>query len=201
MSIYNKLFEIQQKLKAPKGQYNKFGNYAFRSCEDILEAVKPLLMEQKAIVTISDELVLIGQRYYIKATASLMDIETGEQVKNEAYAREDENKKGMDLSQITGASSSYARKYALNGLFCIDDNKDSDTTNTSEKEEKQEKQVSQTNTTTKRKKPCCENCGKEFEGFKTDSGKQYSAELEYNKRKERFGQALCDDCARKRGLK
>lgn len=198
MSIYNKLFEIQQKLKAPKGNYNVFGKYNFRSCEDILEAVKPILAEQKTIILLYDSLELIGQRYYIKATAVLMDVETGEQVKGEAYAREDENKKGMDLSQVTGASSSYARKYALSGLFCVDNEKDSDVTNTIEKEEKQ---VSQTNTTTKRKKPCCENCGKEFEGFKTDSGKQYSAELEYNKRKERFGQALCDDCARKRGLK
>lgn len=198
MNIYNKLFEIQQKLKAPKENYNVFGKYNFRSCEDILEAVKPILAEQKTIILLHDSLELIGQRYYIKATAVLMDIETGEQVKGEAYAREDENKKGMDLSQVTGASSSYARKYALSGLFCVDNEKDSDVTNTSEKKEKQ---VSQTNTTTKRKKPCCEKCGKEFEGFKIDSGKQYSTELEYNKRKEKFGQALCDDCVRKRGLK
>lgn len=194
MSVYSKLFEIQQNLKAPKTQYNKFGKYNYRSCEDILEAVKPLLMEQKAVVTISDELVFIGQRYYIKATACLLDIETGEKVERAAYAREDENKKGMDLSQVTGASSSYARKYALNGLFCIDDNKDSDTTNTSEKENQQQQSQQKLN-----KKPCCEKCGKEFKGFKTNSGKKYSAELEYNKRKEKYGQALCDDCLAQEG--
>ena len=124
MSVYSKLFEIQQNLKAPKEKYNNFGKYAFRSCEDILEALKPLLASQKAIIVLSDELTNIEQRYYIKATARIIDIETGEQIENSSYAREDENKKGMDLSQITGASSSYARKYALNGLFCIDDNKE-----------------------------------------------------------------------------
>lgn len=195
MSIYNKLFEIQQNLKAPKGQYNQFGKYAFRSCEDILEALKPLLASQKAIIVLSDELTNIEQRYYIKATARIIDIETGEQIENSSYAREDENKKGMDLSQITGASSSYARKYALNGLFCIDDNKDSDTTNTgqTQQEQKNQKQLN--------KKPCCQDCGKEFQGFKGNSGKKYSAEYEYNKRKEKFGQALCNDCIEKRGLK
>ena len=189
MSIYNKLFEIQQNLKAPKGQYNQFGKYAFRSCEDILEALKPLLASQKAIIVLSDELTNIEQRYYIKATARIIDIETGEQIENSSYAREDENKKGMDLSQITGASSSYARKYALNGLFCIDDNKDSDTTNTGQTQQQLNK------------KPCCQGCGKEFKGFKGNSGKKYSAEYEYNKRKEKYGQALCNDCIEKRGLK
>ena len=115
MSVYSKLFEIQQTLKAPKGQYNNFGKYKYRSCEDILEAVKPILAQQRATIILYDELVLNGQRYYIKATACLTDIETGEQVKSEAYAREEENKKGMNSSQVTGASSSYARKYALNG--------------------------------------------------------------------------------------
>lgn len=195
MSIYNKLFEIQQNLKAPKGQYNQFGKYAFRSCEDILEALKPLLASQKAIIVLSDELTNIEQRYYIKATARIIDIETGEQIENSSYAREDENKKGMDLSQITGASSSYARKYALNGLFCIDDNKDSDTTNTGQTQQKQKNQK-QLN-----KKPCCQCCGKEFKGFEGNSGKKYSAEYEYNKRKEKYGQALCNDCIEKRGLK
>ena len=189
MSIYNKLFEIQQNLKAPKGQYNQFGKYAFRSCDDILEALKPLLASQKAIIVLSDELTNIEQRYYIKATARIIDIETGEQIENSSYAREDENKKGMDLSQITGASSSYARKYALNGLFCIDDNKDSDTTNTGQTQQQLNK------------KPCCQGCGKEFKGFEGNSGKKYSAEYEYNKRKERYGQALCNDCIEKRGLK
>lgn len=137
-----KLMNIQQELKAPKGQYNDFGKYAYRSCEDILEAVKPLLKKEKVVLTISDELQYIGNRYYIKATATLIDIESEATISNSAYAREEETKKGMDGSQITGASSSYARKYALNGLFGIDDNKDSDTTNIQNKEEKEDKKAS-----------------------------------------------------------
>lgn len=130
MNIYEKLSVIQQKLKAPKNQKNNFGNYNYRSCEDILEAVKPLLKEVKATLVISDTLEHIGERYYIKATVLLADNEAEKSyITNTAYAREEETKKGMDGSQITGASSSYARKYALNGLFAIDDTKDSDTTN------------------------------------------------------------------------
>jgi hypothetical protein len=121
----NKLQEIQFKLKAPKGQFNNFGKYKYRSCEDILEAVKPILKEAGCILTLSDEMVLIGDRYYIKATARLVGEDTD--VTTTAYARESENKSGMDASQITGTASSYARKYALNGLFCIDDTKDADT--------------------------------------------------------------------------
>lgn len=137
-----KLMNIQQELKAPKGQYNDFGKYAYRSCEDILEAVKPLLKKEKVVLTISDELQYIGNRYYIKATATLIDTESEATISNSAYAREEETKKGMDGSQITGASSSYARKYALNGLFGIDDNKDNDTTNIQSKEEKEDKKAS-----------------------------------------------------------
>ena len=129
MTIYEKLAKIQSTLKAPKGQYNSFGKYKYRNCEDILEAVKPLLAEVKAVVIIGDELELIGSRFYVKATARFIDCETDAQITNTAYAREEDTKKGMDGSQITGASSSYARKYALNGLFAIDDTKDSDTTN------------------------------------------------------------------------
>lgn len=119
----NKLNEIQQKLKAPKGQYNSFGKYNYRSCEDILEAVKPLL--GKSTLTISDQVVNLGNRFYIKASVTLKDDK--EEWTATAYARESETKKGMDESQITGTASSYARKYALNGLFCIDDTKDADT--------------------------------------------------------------------------
>lgn len=125
--IAGKLALIQQKLKAPKGQYNSFGGYKYRSCEDILEALKPLLAEQDAGLTLTDELVAIGNRYYVKATASLFDLESGDTISNTAYAREDESKKGMDGSQITGTASSYARKYCLNGLLLIDDTKDADT--------------------------------------------------------------------------
>ena len=121
----NKLQEIQHKLKAPKGQYNSFGKYKYRSCEDILEAVKPILNEVGCTLTLSDEIVLIGDRFYVMATATLKGDDLCESVT--AFAREDNEKKGMDGSQITGTASSYARKYALNGLFCIDDTKDADT--------------------------------------------------------------------------
>lgn len=130
MGIVEKLINIQQELKAPKNQRNNFGGYNYRSCEDILEAVKPLLKANKCALTISDELVSVGERFYIRATATLTDAENKDDYfSNTAYAREAETKKGMDESQITGACSSYARKYALNGLFCIDDVKDADATN------------------------------------------------------------------------
>ena len=125
-AILEKLNLIQSKLKAPKGQFNKFGNYPYRSCEDILEALKPLLAETKTVLTISDEVELIGDRFYIRATCNLFDVESVEKISNSAFAREPESKKGMDPAQITGSVSSYARKYALNGLFAIDDTKDSD---------------------------------------------------------------------------
>ena len=156
MGIYNKLLEVQKELKAPKGQYNSFGKYKYRSCEDILEAVKPLLEKNNLSMQISDELVVLGgssepikyeeeyydrdsgemqtrtiisggERFYIKSTVTLIDVEDNSTINNTAYAREEEYKKGMDGSQITGTASSYARKYALNGLFLIDDTKDADT--------------------------------------------------------------------------
>lgn len=127
--IYAKLATIQAELKAPKSQYNKFGGYSYRKAEDILEAVKPLLKEAGCILTCDDQLLQVGSRYYIKSTATITCIEDGSTFSTTAYAREEEEKKGMDGSQVTGASSSYARKYALNGLLCIDDNQDSDTTN------------------------------------------------------------------------
>ena len=133
MNVYEKLIAIQSELKAPKSQYNNFGKYAYRNCEDILEALKPILKEHKSTVYISDEIVTVLERFYIKATVTFIDAETGESITNTAYAREEESKKGMDGSQVTGASSSYARKYALNGMFAIDDTKDSDFTNTTTK--------------------------------------------------------------------
>ncbi|EGT3757630.1 ERF family protein [Clostridioides difficile] len=135
-NIYMKLVNIQNALKAPKSQYNSFGKYNYRSCEDILEGLKPILKEEKALVILDDKVVQIGTRFYVEATATLIDAETGETVSTKALAREDETKKGMDLAQVTGSVSSYARKYALNGLFCIDDTKDSDATNTHGKEQK-----------------------------------------------------------------
>lgn len=134
MDLIEKLIKIQSELKAPKGQYNDFGKYKYRSCEDIFESLKPLLKEYQLVLQTNDELLNIGDRYYIKATATLTDLD-GSSISNTGYAREEDTKKGMDGSQITGASSSYARKYALNGLFLIDDTKDSDATNIGNKEE------------------------------------------------------------------
>lgn len=128
------LINIIAELKAPKGQYNSFGKYKYRSCEDILEAVKPLCVKNNVLLTITDDIVLIGDRFYVKATATVTNLE-GVCVSASALAREEDTKKGMDGSQVTGASSSYARKYALNGLFCIDDTKDADATNTHGKEQ------------------------------------------------------------------
>lgn len=123
--IFVTLQSIQQSLVAPKGQYNSFGKYSYRSAEDILEALKPILQEHDAVLILQDGIVQIGDRYYVEATATLYAV--GETIGTTAYAREDDSKKGMDGSQVTGSASSYARKYALNGLFMIDDNKDPDT--------------------------------------------------------------------------
>jgi len=125
MSITEILSAIQSELKAPKGQFNNFGKYKYRNCEDILEALKPLLSKHKALILLSDKMEQVGDRIYVKATATIK--RDGHEISVSAYAREAENKKGMDDSQITGTASSYARKYALNGLFAIDDTKDADT--------------------------------------------------------------------------
>lgn len=131
ITFQQKIVAIQSMLKAPKGQYNSFGKYNYRSCEDILEGVKPLLDEQELILTIEDSIEMIGDRYYVKATATLSDGTNS--ISTSAYARESLDKKGMDASQVTGATSSYARKYALNGLLAIDDTKDADTMDNSKK--------------------------------------------------------------------
>lgn len=150
MNIYQKLLNIQSELKAPKNQHNKFGNYDYRSCEDILEAVKPLCKDQNVVLNISDDIVIVGERYYVRATATLIDLEAdGAMIENVAYAREEENKKGMDASQVTGATSSYARKYALNGLFCIDDTKDADTDSYKKQSQGKEENKQSNNNTAK----------------------------------------------------
>lgn len=131
MEFIEKIVAIQSELKAPKGQYNSFGKYNYRSCEDILEGVKPLLAKHGLVLTIQDSIDLIGDRFYVKATATITDGK--EQLSTSAYARESLDKKGMDASQVTGATSSYARKYALNGLLAIDDTKDADTMDNSKK--------------------------------------------------------------------
>ncbi len=128
----NIVAEIQKSLKAPKGQTNKFGKYKYRSCEDIVEAVKPLLSEHNCHLNITDEMVMLGDRFYIKATASIIQEDDKVLAFSNGFARETLQRKGMDESQITGATSSYARKYALNGLFAIDDTKDADTTDNRE---------------------------------------------------------------------
>lgn len=136
------LIVIQSELKAPKSQFNKFGGYKYRKAEDILEAVKPLLNKQKCTLTITDDIVMVGNRIYVKATATIKN-DKGECETTTGWAREEETKKGMDGSQITGASSSYARKYALNGLFAIDDNADSDTNNDGQYQEAQQQTQTQ----------------------------------------------------------
>lgn len=142
------LQKIQSELKAPKGQMNKFGNYKYRSCEDIVEAVKPILKDHSASLTISDDIVIVGDRYYVKATA-VIKIEGGEVYSTTAFAREPLAKKGMDEAQITGSTSSYARKYALNGLLAIDDTKDPDTMDNSQSNQKKVTKASLTTIETK----------------------------------------------------
>lgn len=157
------LRKIQAELKAPKGQYNSFGKYHYRSAEDILEAVKPLLAKYAIMMTISDEVVAIADRIYVKATVTIEN-GSGTVKKVTAYAREPQDKKGIDESQITGAASSYARKYALNGMFLIDDTKDADT---DEYAQQTSKQSSKNNA---QQPPICKVCGKPIEGATDDNG-------------------------------
>lgn len=183
MTIYEKLMAIQQTLKAPKDLENKFGGYKYRSAESILEAVKPLLAENKCVLLLNDSIEEVGGRVYVKATALLKDLsETQEpqKIMVSAFAREEESKKGMDASQVTGAASSYARKYALNGLFCIDDNKDSDFTNTQTKEQQKapETPVKAANSFL----PKCADCGVDI----PDNVHDYSV--------KKFGRPLCRKC-------
>lgn len=181
MNICEKLLNIQSQLKAPKSQFNSFGKYNYRSCEDILEGLKPLLKENKATLTIDDEIVQIGDRYYVRAIATLMDTEEDGSIFATAYAREDESKKGMDLAQITGSTSSYARKYALNGLFAIDDTKDSDATNMHGKEKQQPKTASREKSQTLH----CSGCGTQID----------SRVANYSNKK--YGRLLCMNCQKK----
>lgn len=181
MGVYAKLLAVQSELKAPKGQYNSFGKYKYRSCEDIVEAVKPILAKYKSLILLNDEIVEVSGRFYVKATARFLDCENGDSMDVSAYAREDESKKGMDGAQVTGATSSYARKYALNGLLAIDDTKDADATNTHGKDE-----------------PAlpvhvCNRCKQTIEA-KKHNGKMYSAECIAENAMKAFGQELCWGC-------
>ena len=185
MNVYEKLLSVQAKLKANKSQYNSFGKYNYRSCEDILESVKPLLEANKLSLIISDEVVYVEARFYIKATATVIDIEKGEKIEVSALAREDETKKGMDLAQVTGSVSSYARKYALNGLFCIDDNKDSDSTNTHGKDKTNSNTSSKPQESATPKVYKCATCSKNVI--------ENVAKFSYSKYKK----ILCMDCQKK----
>lgn len=127
--IYIKLLKVQTELNAPKNQFNSFGKYHYRNCESILEAVKPLLAANEVTILLNDEIVEVSGRFYVKATAQFIDIENGDCIESSAFAREEENKKGMDAAQLSGSTSSYAKKYALGGLLLIDDAKDADYTN------------------------------------------------------------------------
>ncbi len=192
MEIYEKLGLIQQNLKAPKDQFNSFGGYKYRSCESILEAVKPLLSKTMTTITFLDSIEEHGGRVYVKATVRLTDAEAPDKyIAVSAYAREEETKKGMDASQVTGAASSYARKYALNGLFCIDDNKDSDATNTHGKETqnapKRASDFAQPNGSTSEYIPQCTACGAKI----TDAEHDYSV--------KKYKRPLCRTCQKKEG--
>lgn len=181
-TFLNRFLQLQTELKAPKGQVNKFGGYKYRSCEDILEAVKPLLGKYRMALTIGDDLLNVGERYYICATATLRDAESDAQIHNSAYAREALDKKGMDEAQITGTASSYARKYALNGLFCIDDTKDPDT----------DEYTSRTRGSGIK----CEGCGTEIEDY-FDGRDTIPASVLAKRSKERYGKVFCIRCGKK----
>lgn len=183
----------QAELKAPKNQYNSFGKYNYRSCEDILEAAKPINKKHGLVLLLTDKPVCIGQRYYIEATARLYDIESDQFIEATASARESDAKKGMDDSQVTGTASSYARKYALNGLYNIDDTKDADT-------DAYKKQTT-TNTTAAPEYKCAD-CGKPFEAFRDPtSGKTFTpAEVfQMAKKRNADGVARCADCRKAKG--
>lgn len=183
MGVLQKLSAVQLALHAPKNQYNSFGKYSYRSCEDILEALKEPLRANNASVIIADTIETIGDRVYVKATAAIYDNESGEQISTTAFAREDETKKGMDGAQITGAASSYARKYALNGLFLIDDNKDADTRPPESNEPKP---------------LVCADCGKPITGIQTQSGQKMTAQEIAEKTNAKYGICLCMSCANRR---
>ena len=200
MSILTKLLAVQQALKAPKDQFNGFGKYSYRSCEGVLEALKPHLQANKMTVILSDTIKEIGGRVYVEATATATDVETGEGISVTAYAREEEVKKGMDASQVTGASSSYARKYALNGLFAIDDNKDSDATNNGDNSSDKPKQSKSTGNTAKPQETAlkCTECGRDIVEPKTKDGKPMSLEDYEAMCVKVYGRVICRDCRKKR---
>lgn len=191
MNIQEKLTTIQLELKAPKSKRNNFGNYNYRSCEDILEAVKPLLAANMCSLTLDDDVLCIGDRVYVKATATLTDHAEGATISTHAFAREAETKKGMDESQITGTASSYARKYALNGLFAIDDTKDADTDEYQGCEAFRQTAKQEPKQTAKPFK--CSVCGNDVVPVSFD-GKNYSARAIAEQTTKKMRQCMCWDC-------
>lgn len=187
--LNEKLIKIQSELKAPKDKKNNFGGYMYRSCESILEAVKPILKTVGCTLTISDAIVEVGGRVYVMATATLNDGESQTEVS--AFAREPESKKGMDEPQVTGTASSYARKYALNGLFAIDDTKDADT---DEYQTQEQKPQLPKQPTPSRIELTCAACGNAIGPF-AEGGQMFSARAIAEKTKKRFGRCLCWECA------
>lgn len=209
MNIYKKLLGIQYKLKVPKAQYNSFGKYNYRSCEDILEAAKPWCATEGLLILLTDDVREVGGRVYIEAEAKLIDTEDGECISVKADAREDAEKKGMDGSQISGSASSYARKYALNGLFCLDDTKDSDATNTHGKEEPNKGTVPPPPAQPSEGAPPtqnynreqmsfkCDKCGKGIMSYVNSKGEAVGARKHCEGSKTKFGQVLCLECIEK----
>jgi DNA-directed RNA polymerase subunit RPC12/RpoP len=200
MNIREKLGAVQKTLKAPKSQYNSFGKYNYRSCEDILEAAKPLCVDNGLVLTISDEITLVGNRVYVKATATVADTESGEVISVSGMAREAEDKKGMDPAQLTGATSSYARKYALGGLFALDDTKDADATNDHKGKAMANKAEAAGIGEQVKEYKCCD-CGKEFKEYTDKNGKTWTAGQVYHMSESNNtdGKARCSACMKKAG--
>lgn len=203
-NVYEKLAAVQKTLKAPKNQFNSFGKYNYRSCEDILEAAKPLCIEHGLVLTVSDDVLEVGGRIYVRALATVHNIEDPKElVQSQAYAREADEKRGMDAAQVTGSTSSYARKYALNGLFSIDDTKDADATNDHGKGKAQavveKAQAAGIGEQVKEYK-CCD-CGKAFQEFTDKNGKTWSAGQVYHMSESNNtdGKARCSACMKKAG--
>lgn len=198
-NFYKRVASAQLELKAPKGQYNSFGKYKYRSCEDILEAVKPLCAKYGLLLNVTDEIVLIGERYYVKATAFLRDADGDEVVVNTAYSRESAEKKGMDDSQVTGTASSYARKYALNGLFLIDDTKDADTDEyRNQQDGKQEEKPTPAEMVEYLENSKCAKCGRVIVEYNGKDGKRVSIKRHADACRKQFGEVLCLDCIKER---
>lgn len=174
--VQTALARVQSALNVPKSNYNSFGKYHYRSAENIVEAAKPLCNKEGLILTLSDDIVLVSNRVYVKATAAVVDVDSGEKIEVSAYAREPDAKKGMDDSQITGTASSYARKYALNGLFAIDDSKDPDT----------DEYTNMTRTAEVR----CSCCGREVVGKGNMTAKTI-----IDRSKAKFNKIMCYDCS------